>query len=42
VSDGDLSALFTLLAVSAGGLIAGMILWLFLREPKSKKGGPHD
>jgi hypothetical protein len=30
MSDGDLSALFTLLAVPVGGLIAWAILWLLL------------
>ena len=32
MSDGDLSAIFTLLAVPAGGLIAGAILWLLLLD----------
>lgn len=30
MSEGDLSAIFTLLAVPAGGLIAWLILWWFL------------
>lgn len=32
MSDGDLSAILTLLAVPVGGLIAGAILWLLLRD----------
>lgn len=34
MSDGDLSALLTLLAIPAGGLIAVGILWAMLRPPK--------
>jgi hypothetical protein len=34
MSDGDLSALLTLLAIPAGGLIAAAILWLLFRERK--------
>jgi hypothetical protein len=32
MSQGDLSALLTVLAIPAGGLIAAVILWLVLRE----------
>jgi len=32
MSDGDLSALFTLLAIPVGGAIAALVLWLILRE----------
>jgi hypothetical protein len=34
MSDGDLSALLTFLAIPAGGLIAAGILWAMLRPPK--------
>ena len=32
MNDGDLSALLTLLAVPAGGIIAAIILWAVLRR----------
>jgi hypothetical protein len=32
MSDGDLSAVLTLLAIPTGGLIALAILWLLLRD----------
>lgn len=35
MAEGDLSALLTLLAIPAGGLIAGLILWaVLLRDRK--------
>lgn len=34
MSDGDLSALLTLLSIPVGGLIAGAVLWLLLRKRK--------
>lgn len=37
MSDGDLSALLTVLAVPAGGAIAWLILWLFLFRDRSGK-----
>lgn len=32
MSQGDWSALLTLLAIPAGGVIAALVLWLILRE----------
>lgn len=34
MSDGDLSALLTVLAIPVGGFIAAGILWAMLRPPK--------
>lgn len=31
MSDGNLSALLTIIAIPLGGLIAGLILWLYVR-----------
>ncbi len=42
MSDGDLSALLSLLAVPLGGLLALLILWPFMRWTERKDAERHQ